>query len=584
MTAPTADWRHSPFPRIMSPDQIRVAGDSLGSGGESSGVHRLAPPHQDWVFKRYSTPVPSLPLARLIDHPGRLTPDRRSVVDHHTAWPVARVDDDNGMSVGVVMPAAPDPYWATIRPPSGRSRRRLLDVDLLARDGTRQQQLGLPAQTLTDRLAVCASFTSIAALLEEAGLVYLDWSFANVLWSTADHTAYLIDIDGATFGPRQQIGTHMFDDPLVPMKAPAGVEVDRYRVALLVAWCLTGRSPDRQRMLEDIHTLATTTGPATAAATLIERTMQATRPQDRVRVQQLHDALRQATMSPADGCLVLPRDVVASGEPEPPTAGSGVGTGPGPFARPPVPAARPAGPTGGAARRTRPGSARPAPGRKSLAGLGLVAALVVLLLVVVGLVRDRTSSAGSTAATPATAQPTAPATDPAVPDTSSVEPAPTTFVEARVRPAGVAVPATAETGKDDAGRPVGYGGENLFDGNPSTCWRMNGDGTGRTITIDLGRPTTVTAVGLVPGYAKTDPTTGVDRFGQNRRIVTVSWTTDVGATATQVLADSPTMQTVSTASSLSVATRYLRLTIGGVTADGGRDYTAISEIEVTGHA
>jgi hypothetical protein len=558
MTAPTADWSHSPFQRVLLPDEVRVAGDSLGSGGESSGVHRLAHPHQDWVFKRYSAPMPSAPLARLIDHPDRLTPDRRSILDRHTAWPVARVDDDSGMSVGVLMPAAPDPYWANIRLPSGKSRRRLLDVDLMAREGTRQQLLGLPVQTLTDRLAVCASLTSTAALLEQAGLVYLDWSFANVLWSTTDHTSYLIDIDGATFGPRQQIGTHMFDDPLVSMGEPAGVEVDRYRVALLVAWCLTGRSPDRPRMLEDIHTLATTTGSATPAAVLIERTLHATDPSDRVPIQQLYDALRQATRSPVDGRFVLPRDVVAPGEPEPPAAGRGAGVGHGPVVRPAVPVIP------------------QAPRRKSLAGIGLVAALVVLVLVVVGLMRDRTSSAGST--------PTSPTTAPALPVSSSVEPAPTTFVDVRVTPAGVTVPATAATGEDDAQRPVSYTQMNLFDGDPSTCWRMDGDGTGRTITIDLGAPTTVTAVGLIPGYAKRDPTTGVDRFSQNRRVVTVSWAADDGATTTQALADSPTMQTVSTASSMPSATRYLRLTIGGVTSDGGRDYTAISEIEVTGYA
>jgi hypothetical protein len=569
MIAPTADWSHSPFPRVMLPDEVRVAGDSLGSGGESSGVHRLAPPHQDWVFKRYSASVPCAPLALLIDHPDRLTPDRRSIVDRHTAWPVARVDDDSGMSVGVVMPAAPDPYWATIRLPSGKSRRRLLDVDLMARDSTRQQLLGLPVQTLTDRLAVCAAFTSIAALLEEAGLVYLDWSFANVLWSTADHTTFLIDIDGATFGPRQQIGTHMFDDPLVSMGAPAGPEVDRYRVALLVAWCLTGRSPDRPRMLDDINTLATTTGPATPAATLIERTLHATHPSARVPIQQLHDALRQATAPTAHDRFVLARDVVASGEPEPPAAGSGAGVGHGP--RPPAPVARTGGRPGGAARRTGPGSIRPTPRRTSLAGIGLVAALIVLLLVVVGLMRDRTSSAGST--------PAAPPAAPTVPATSAVEPAPATFVEVRVTPAGVTVPATAETGQDDANRPVSYSQMNLFDGDPSTCWRMDGDGTGRTITIDLGAATTVTAVGLVPGYAKQDPTTGVDRFVQNRRVVKVTWASDDGVTMPQEFTDSPTMQTVPMFS----ATRYLRLTIGGVTPDGGRDFTAISEIELVGH-
>src|SRR5262249_35248360 len=50
-----------------------------------------------------------------------------------------------------------------------------------------------------------------------------------------------IDIDGCSFGPRLQIENVNWSDPLVPRKHLAGTEVDRYRVALLTARCLTGQ-------------------------------------------------------------------------------------------------------------------------------------------------------------------------------------------------------------------------------------------------------------------------------------------------------------------------------------------------------
>ena len=107
-----------------------------------------------------------------------------------------------------------------------------------------QAQAGLPPQSLTDRISVCASIAARAALFERHGLVYLDWSYANIFWCRGDHSAYVIDLDGCSFGPRPQIQTPSWDDPHVPLGTTAGNESDRYRVALLIARCLTGQRGD----------------------------------------------------------------------------------------------------------------------------------------------------------------------------------------------------------------------------------------------------------------------------------------------------------------------------------------------------
>jgi hypothetical protein len=88
----------------------------------------------------------------------------------------------------------------------------------------------------------------------------------------------------------------------------------------------------------------------------------------------------------------------------------------------------------------------------------------------------------------------------------------------------------------------------------------------------------VLSVGILPGYAKVDPCDGVDRFAQNRRPTTVTWTFDDGSTVTQQLVDTPEMQWIA----VDATSSQVALHIDGVTADPERDFTAVSEVAVHG--
>jgi Zn-dependent protease with chaperone function len=139
--------------------------------------------------------------------------------------------------------------------------------------------------------------------------------------------------------------------------------------------------------------------------------------------------------------------------------------------------------------------------------------------------------------------------------------------------------ATAPDSVDDAGDPVGYGPGNVLDGDPSTAWRVEGGGRGETVALELPRPARVTRVGLVPGYAKTDPATGRHRFGENRRIREVRWHFDDGTVVAQRFQDRPSMQHLAvdvTASSVTIEI------VGTVPGDPDHDYTAISDVSIIG--
>ena len=151
----------------------------------------------------------------------------------------------------------------------------------------------------------------------------------------------------------------------------------------------------------------------------------------------------------------------------------------------------------------------------------------------------------------------------------------------RLRPADVAVPGSAPASVDEAGNPVTFKADNMLDADPRTSWRMVGDGSGSVVTFTFDNAVTVTEVGLINGYAKKDPPH--DWYAGNRRIEMVTWAFDDGTEVTQELGEVRDLQTVGVDA---VETTTIELRIVAVTDPGsgpdGRDYTAISDVEITG--
>ena len=137
----------------------------------------------------------------------------------------------------------------------------------------------------------------------------------------------------------------------------------------------------------------------------------------------------------------------------------------------------------------------------------------------------------------------------------------------------------ADSSVDAAGNPVTYEPAKAHDADLSTAWRCNGSGVGQRFTVTLPEGTKVAEVGLVPGYAKTDPASGVDRYAENNRITKVRWTFDDGTSFEQEMSGSPrdrsmrTMRVPETSTSR-VVMEILR------SQPGPRNTVAISEIQI----
>jgi hypothetical protein len=148
------------------------------------------------------------------------------------------------------------------------------------------------------------------------------------------------------------------------------------------------------------------------------------------------------------------------------------------------------------------------------------------------------------------------------------------------------VPATAQSSTDLDGNVVGYEARNMLDGVPTTCWRMPGDGSGETITVELAKATRLTSVGLINGYAKTDTDASgnpLDWYAGNRRILAVEWTFDDGSVVTQDLTETRRLQRmkIEPATTSTVELRLLTVTPPGA-GPSRRDYTAISDLALVG--
>mgnify|MGYP003299222182 CR=1 FL=1 len=136
------------------------------------------------------------------------------------------------------------------------------------------------------------------------------------------------------------------------------------------------------------------------------------------------------------------------------------------------------------------------------------------------------------------------------------------------------------------GRPAPAPGEtpnaaprNVYDQDMTTAWRCDGDGSGQKLTIDLAGSTKIGEVGLIPGYAKTDARSGVDRYAENDRLTRVRWVFDDGTTVEQTLDPSP--QNRAMQSIRIPVTKAARVVVEIVDVKRGpRDTIAVSELRI----
>jgi hypothetical protein len=145
--------------------------------------------------------------------------------------------------------------------------------------------------------------------------------------------------------------------------------------------------------------------------------------------------------------------------------------------------------------------------------------------------------------------------------------------------ANVSATCVASPGVDAGGNPVSYRAGNMLDDDSTTAWRCDGDGRGVKLSMRLGAPTAIVAVGMIPGYAKTDPYDHIDRYAENRRISKVRWTFSDGSWIEQTLSTDPKSRRLQTLRIPRVTSKRVTLEILD-SVPGSRDTVAISAVDL----
>ena len=233
--------------------------------------------------------------------------------------------------------------------------------------------------------------------------------------------------------------------------------------------------------------------------------------------------------------------------------------------------------------------------REILVVLGIIASIAVILVAVFPFINDDDegeATGGSAGATTvpggAGASVTSTIAIDTTLDTAVTAPAGSDTVPVAAGPlvvAAVEASCTADDSTDSRGNAVTFAASNVVDGNPQTAWRCPGDGVGQSLTFTLAAPSTVTSLGAIPGFATVDPFNGDDRFAENRRVVSASWSCIAPggvqtATAIQTFADDRVMQTTPVNGFTGCA--VVRVDITGSTPPTRRDFVAVSEVAIDG--
>jgi hypothetical protein len=212
--------------------------------------------------------------------------------------------------------------------------------------------------------------------------------------------------------------------------------------------------------------------------------------------------------------------------------------------------------------------------------VGTLAGVVALLAVVLGIETALSAPVAQLTtprSNPGTVTPTGTATGGGAASPSAAKPS--------VELAKQADPKASDTAYaryDDCNKRFEYNASNMLDGDPSSAWRVSGDGAGAEITFSFDDPHLFTAVGLINGHAKKDACSGADRYSQERRITQVTWTFDGKHPLRQKLADKRrTIQRVAV-DSVVATTVTMRIDVTTAPAEGRLDYTPISEVSLLG--
>jgi hypothetical protein len=169
-------------------------GPELGDGKQGTVYALQRDPSQ--AFKRYknATNLDEITLSALVDWLAGLTPTERTLLQDTTAWPRALIREGQRV-VGIVMARAPARFAYVC--PDGTSAPTTLAHAISPDRSHVRQYLPIPSQI--ERLLLAYNLCRLLAILERDGLLFIDLSSKNILWSlNPKPEIFLLDCDSVS--------------------------------------------------------------------------------------------------------------------------------------------------------------------------------------------------------------------------------------------------------------------------------------------------------------------------------------------------------------------------------------------------
>lgn len=216
----------------------------------SGGLSKLwyDPTNPDQLIKKFNTPLDKNETKLLINLNDLLYSVRPSVKERlirHFSWPL-EVFGSLGSATGILIPLAPEEYFRDIKT-LGQTKKTLMEiVYLIDKSWWNSPVVDTPEPTISleQRIELCHHLITTLLLLWEAGAVYGDFSFKNLIWTLEPHPRIMfLDADTASADNTYDRGLHSPSwREFVPANLNLNPKQKDFRLGALAIWRVLGQT------------------------------------------------------------------------------------------------------------------------------------------------------------------------------------------------------------------------------------------------------------------------------------------------------------------------------------------------------
>jgi serine/threonine protein kinase len=214
----------------------------IGEGGQAKVYKatelQLSGESRQLAFKEYYDKSTSISgLDRLATFRRRLSDRDREILDILANWPVRVVENEAGVTDGLIVPLIPRDFFYDLQLPDGSTRRVPRDAEFLLVPKERCDRVGTEFLRLGDRMRFCRDLALAIGFLHKREVCLGDISQRNLAFNPkADPCVYLVDCDAYRLRGQAPVVAQLHTPDWNPPEGPRvqAETTDRYKLGLFI--------------------------------------------------------------------------------------------------------------------------------------------------------------------------------------------------------------------------------------------------------------------------------------------------------------------------------------------------------------